>query len=313
MIICIFMINHSTFSQADLPWHVEFDFETIEYKNFITLDSSLVWQVGEPSKSYLDTAFSGAKVIMTDTLNPYPANTKDCFYLIIDPIKYLWFGYTICELEFQHKTDCDTITEGGYIEVSYDKGKKWKNIIYDSIHFEIDDWTFTYSENFYEKDDTLETGMPAFSGNHLAWQYSKFMWGTGGVKKNSIDTVLIRFCFLSDSIQTNKDGWMIDDIKITVITPSNINKNNHYTGIRVIPNPVKDISLIDLSHINTPERIIVYSSTGLKVIDDYLDAPEYQISRSDLSPGIYFIRVITEDEKVYSGSHACRQAGFVVQ
>ena len=306
MIICFFMINHSTLSQIDPPWYMQFDFETIEYKNFITLDSSLVWQIGEPSKPYLDTAFSGEKVIMTDTLNSYPGNTKDCFYLIIDPIKYKWFGYTWCDLEFHHRIDCDSSTEGGYLEISYDKGQNWKNIIFDSIHFEIDEWSFADPINFYEKDDTLENGMPAFSGRNMEWQHTRFRWGEFGVKKSTIDTVLIRFCFLSDSNQTNKDGWMIDDIKITVITPSNIKKNNHNSGIRIIPNPVKDISLIDLSHINTPERIIVYSSTGLKLIDDHLYTPEYQISRSDLSPGIYYIRVITEDEKVHSGS-------FVVQ
>lgn len=306
MIICIFMINHSTFSQADLPWHVEFNFETREYKNFITLDSSVVWQVGEPTKPYFDTAYSGEKVIITDTLNPYPVNTKDCFYLIIDLNKYTWFGYTWCDLEFHHKIDCDSATEGGYIEVSYDKGKKWKNIIFDSIHFEIDDWRFADPINFYEKDDTLENGVPAFSGRNMEWRHSGFRWGEFGVKKSSIDTILIRFCFLSDSNQTDKDGWMIDDIKIATRVPYNVNNNKHSNNIKIIPNPVRDVSVIDLSQIDNPKHLIVYNSSGIKVIEEQINVPEYKISRSDLSPGFYYVRVIAEDEKVYSGS-------FVVQ
>ena len=304
--IFIFLMIETTFTQIIPRYNEKFDFETSEYNVFITLDSSAVWQVGHPSKPNLDTAFSGEKVIMTDTLNPYPANTRDCFYLIIDPINYLWFGYTWCDLEFHHKIDCDSTTEGGFIEVSYDKGKKWKNIIFDSIYNEIDYWRTTEAHNFYGKSDTLGNGVPAFTGRNLEWQQSRFSWGAPGIKKSTIDTVLIRFCFLSDSLQTDKDGWMIDDIKVRSSYSSSVKKNKYNTGIQIIPNPVKDISVINLSHINTPERISVYSSTGLKVIDDHLDAPKYQISRSDLSPGIYYIRVITEDEKVHSGS-------FVVQ
>ncbi|MFW5821384.1 MAG: hypothetical protein ACOCWA_08845 [Bacteroidota bacterium] len=149
LLIFTTLVIQTTFSQTYPPWQVEFDFETIDYKNFITLDSSVVWQVGEPSKSYFDTAFSGEKVIITDTLNTYPINTKDCFYLTIDLIKYTWFGYTWCDLEFRHKIDCNSGTEGGYVEVSYDKGQNWKNIIFDSIHFEIDEWSFADPHRYF--------------------------------------------------------------------------------------------------------------------------------------------------------------------
>ena len=99
---------------------------------------------------------------------------------------------------------------------------------------------------------------------------------------------------------------MIDDINVTVSYPSSVNKNKHTTDIKIIPNPVKDISVIGLSHINSSGRIIIYNSSGIKILDEQVDTTEYEISGSELSPGFYYVMVITEDEKVYTGS-------FVVQ
>jgi hypothetical protein len=50
---------------------MQVDFETGKYKDFLSLDPSSVGQVGEPSRPYINTAFSGEKVVMNDTLNWY--------------------------------------------------------------------------------------------------------------------------------------------------------------------------------------------------------------------------------------------------
>ena len=45
---------------------------------------------------------------------------------------------------------------------------------------------------------------------------------------------------------------------------------------------------------------------GKMVFSDRVNNSAYSIARSDFGPGVYYVKLITEDEKVYSGS-------FVVQ
>lgn len=304
-ILISFLTNVTSFCQENFLREL-LEFETTDYLDVLIPDSSGVWQVGEPQKQFFNSAYSGRRAIMTDTLQSYPVSMNNCFYLIIDPVNYKWFGYTWCDLEFHHKMDCDTLTEGGYVEISYDKGENWKNIIFDSIYKEIDEWYFAEAHNFYEKDDTLENGIPAFSGHNPEWRHSRFSWGAVGVKKSTIDTILIRFCFQSDSIQTDKDGWMIDNIYIKSTNPSSINSDKQSADVRLFPNPVEDISVIDLSDINHPAQVIFYNYMGKMVFYDRVNNSTYSIARSDFGPGVYYVKLITEDEKVYSGS-------FVVQ
>ena len=44
-----------------------------------TLQPGNVWQMGVPHKNFLDTAWSGTKVIITDTLLPYPVYNTSSF------------------------------------------------------------------------------------------------------------------------------------------------------------------------------------------------------------------------------------------
>lgn len=62
---------------------------------------------------------------------------------------------------------------------------------------------------------------------------------------------LIRFCFQSDSIETNKNGWMIDDVQLRFIgyCPFNCTSVENYSKkqLNITPNPVtENIVILDL-------------------------------------------------------------------
>lgn len=123
-----------------------------------------LWQVGIAQKSKLDSSFSGLPVIITDTLNSYPAGADDWFYLSIpgSDENPNWYSWAEGILSFRHHFHTDSLLDGGFIEISYDRGESWVNIIYDDPVMQ----EFT---GLYSPDDTITGGIPAFSGTSDGW------------------------------------------------------------------------------------------------------------------------------------------------
>ncbi len=91
-----------------------------------------VWQIGFPSKDF----FSGNEYvippsIMTDTINSYPINNSSSFEISFgnETLKYIYHFFVI---SFQHKVQTNSGHDGGIVEISYDDGTNWTNIISDS-------------------------------------------------------------------------------------------------------------------------------------------------------------------------------------
>jgi len=97
---------------------------------WITIPSSEenIWQVGKLYKDFLDSTLSGKHGIVTDTLNSYPVNIDDYFDIVLPVMDSAW-GEGI--LSFYHKYQTDSLFDGGFIEVSYDYGMNWNNLIFD--------------------------------------------------------------------------------------------------------------------------------------------------------------------------------------
>lgn len=174
--------------------------------HMLILDTSRnnIWQIGKPHKPFFYQALSLPYAIVTDTVSPYKVSNHSYFDLKI-PGRYMDII-----IGFKHKYQTDSGIDGGYIQISEDKGKNWVNIRnYNCLQFN--------SENLYTTKDSLQGGEPGFSGQSNEWINTRFqiIWMMP-VKTDWIDTVMFRFSFISDSIQTNKDGWLIDDILVSV-------------------------------------------------------------------------------------------------
>ena len=137
--------------------------------------------------------------------------------------------------------------DGGYISVSYDYGETWYNIINDeSWNYEIypNSWDGA-NINLYNEDDVLYNGENGFSGNSEDWITTEFGWyympvNPPGFTTMLEDTTIIRFNFISDSVETNKEGWMIDHIRLISYLLMGSVDDYQKVDFSISPNPIRE-------------------------------------------------------------------------
>lgn len=261
-----------------------------------SLQSNNIWQICSPNKINFDSSYSGYKAIITDSINSYPINNFSSFTIKILP------QYSVCwgtgHLWFVHKYDTDSKKDGGIVEIKYDNDTNWVNIIHDS-----DPIVFNLN-NFYSDTDTIIDNIPSFTGNSNGWIESEFDWMWQiGVKSYWHDSLTIRFSFKSDSINTNKGGWMIDNIAVDLWDcTGKIDKNIKNQNVISLPNLTKLNSIIQLDINQFPYDLFIYDITG-KNVKTYKDQVIQQVyfSQYDYSEGIYFYRLVKDKQILSNG------------
>ncbi len=229
------------------------DFDNQFFKHCDTLKYEGIWHKGKPHKKYFDSAYSKPFAIVTDTIHPYPSNNHSTFEITIlsksgcVPI----VGTSPLTLSFEHKYDTDSLNDGCYLEISYDGGNSWVNILNDSLIYK-DSLAYFHNaidfSNFYKNTDTIRGGIPAFTGKSKGWVYTSIEWKwCEGVKKLYPDSAIVRFNFKSNSKNTNHEGWMIDNIDVSRGVCGGINEMKNENGeLRVYPNPARNYINIEL-------------------------------------------------------------------
>ncbi|NOX47501.1 MAG: T9SS type A sorting domain-containing protein [Chlorobi bacterium] len=273
--------------------------ETITFEQnypFLELDTSNqnIWQIGEPGKVFFDTAYSKKNAIVTDTINPYPTNNSSHFDLLVGAFNYNGLYPWNIFVGVKHKYDTDTLKDGGYISVSYDNGNTWMNIINDTVYDPSVGIEFE-NENLYQHSDTLYNGEPGFSGFSQEWQTTWFAWHEIKIKSNELigDTMIIRFNFLSDSIEDNREGWMIDNIDLYAIDlGGSVQENENSLLFSVYPNPVNSLFRISLPGHNSNLKFELINSQGQIVTQKrYVNIDSFEYDVSGLQRDIYLIRI----------------------
>lgn len=256
--------------------------------SFLKMDTSAhnVWQTGTPSKPFFNAAYTVPNVMVTDTLNPYSVNNHSWFDLVLDNMNNYFMDKLIC---FRHKFQTDTLVDGGYIEVSYDKGQTWLNII-DDVSNPI---MYNY-ENLYSEADTLAGGINGFSGTSSDWIYTRIqlIWCMP-VKWVIPDTLIMRFNFISDDVQTNKDGWMIDNILISWADLGSSVKDNDLNKLSISPNPLYDLATISFDNpLHEKMSLQLLNSFGEVVRCYSVTDNQVLIEKGNLGCGLYMIRLL---------------------
>jgi hypothetical protein len=271
----------------------DFESGSCQYVSF-TNDSNNVWQLGKPNKVLFDSAYSGNNAIVTDTTNSYPVNNHSYFDVRIVSKNNAPYGNRI--ISFKHKFDTDSLKDGGYIEVSYDNGNTWNNVIYQNGDRKP---AFFATENMYSSNDSLINGKVGFSGKSKGWIYSRIQWVWVFVLKQYSDTIILRFNFLSDSIQTNKAGWIIDDFMISYVDQgsgvNNISKRATY--LEISPNPINENTKINLiGTIGSNYNITLLNSLGQTVKNIDIIDQKAILNNQNLKQGIYFVQLKKEEQ-----------------
>lgn len=261
---------------------------------------SNIWQIGKPQKIFFDSAYSISNTIVTDTINSYPINNSSSFTLkLIDSVLMTQFAYPDIIVNFKNKYNTDTLKDGGYVEVSLDGGNTWNNIINVS----------NFSQNLYSFNDTITGGIAALSGKSN-WT-SAYIGVCGFFIPPSSDSVFLKFIFSSDSIQTNKDGWMIDNIEIWYVADACGLVHEHSqrnSFVFLSPNPFVEKSILEFKNKNDEmTETEIYNCFGKKIYENknILDN-QIQLTRNNFSEGIYFYRIKTKSNYSESGK-------FVIQ
>jgi hypothetical protein len=296
-----------TISQS-FAQRTEFIWDTITFEEpyeYLVIDTSIqnIWQIGVPNKIILDSAYSNYNALLTDTLNFYPLNNYSYFDLKIGEFNYKYYYSYDIFIEIKHKFNTDTLKDGGYITVSYDEGQTWVNIIDDTSGW----WAITpgndsYSgENLYTKNDTLFNGDFGFSGNSTEWLTTWFTWHNYPVKKKKDflgDTMIVRFNFLSDNIENNKEGWMIDDIKLYSVDLGGGTNNIKPLEFKILPNPMNEIAILKLNDYIELELSIFNIQGQLVSQQNYFNNQSITINRGIFNSGIYIIKIRNEENSI---------------
>lgn len=275
-------------------WQDSVDFETPSSYIKIDTTSGNIWQIGKPQKTFFNNSYSPLNVIVTDTVNFYPTNNMSSFILVIPDSAIKWGDRT--NLRFWHKYDMDTLLDKGIIEESFDGGNIWFTL--------KDTFGFTGASSGWCLDYHLSTGNytthdSIVTGKSDGWVLSTYEWiwyliASPPLNPDTMiinpDSLLIRFTFKSDSINNNREGWMIDQIVFELHQdPGGIEDFSYENSILLFPNPAEDeITFICKDSRFKPESICVYDALGRAIAQYHQKKSEWKINVSHFPPGIYF-------------------------
>lgn len=205
------------------------------------------WQVGMPQKTTFTTSYSVPNVLVTDTVNPYPANDTSAFYI----------GYTTTEpsasihwehwdLSFKYAVDSDSLTDRGFIEFSTDNGITWIDLINDPAYANYVSWWVSGSGNT----------PPVLTGSSGGWKSAVAILDFLAIALNIPEGTFIqwRFSFISDAVQNNRDGLMYDNIGLDITPPIGIEEMNLYATKKL----VKILDLLGREAEETPNTPLIY-------------------------------------------------------
>ena len=255
----------------------------------IDIDSSgsNVWQIGQPQKIIFDSAFTAPNVIVTDTINSYPINDTSRFIAKI----YNNIGFSnILALQWTQKLDLDSGFDGGIIEFSTDTGITWVNVFNNP---------FVY--NFYgyqlANADTLQGGEFAFSGTDSTWRDIWLCLDLSWIWQiQVVDTILFRFTLISDSIDNNREGWMIDNMLAHITFIHTVNEKEQLRYLNVHPNPANGIIYVETEKrmdFHIIEKMELIDPLG-RVIDRWTNIPtKFWFDSAKYNSGLYYLKIKT--------------------
>ncbi|PCH99335.1 MAG: hypothetical protein COB85_00080 [Bacteroidetes bacterium] len=249
------------------------DRDTANYFYFDTTQTNNIWQIGTPSKTVFNSAYSNPLALVTDTLTAYPTGNKSTFEFVL-------YSDDQTSIEFWHRFDTDSLKDGGIIEASMDGGLNWTNIVL----FPDTVGTF-FGTNLYSQLDTIESinYEPGFTGNSDGWIKSTIS------TQGNMNYIRFRFTFSSDTINNNRDGWMIDNFIFSCFG-TGIEDTELNSKIILYPNPVTDQLLISIDDDLKLNWIKVFDSSGQIVSK----ASKTTFDTNSWTSGLYLIEISTE-------------------
>jgi hypothetical protein len=271
-------------------WGISFD--NTQFLDRIEIDTvsnpNCLWQIGTPLKPILNAAYSIPRALVTDTLNPVPANDTSVFYLK-HARDNITMPFHVFALHFLFQMDGDS-TDFGTIEVSPDTGHTWINVLTQDS---------TYQMNWLTAKPSLRgstNGWQNFDLDMMTWA-SALNWG-GPILPiyMTADTILFRFTYITDSDSTPHDGWMIDEFYLEDWAEG-IHENQRDNLISISPNPTSTQLRVHVLQPSENSRIQIMNHTG-QVVYERSNSIDESIDVRQFPNGIYIVKY--SDAKYFS-------------
>jgi hypothetical protein len=261
-----------------------------------------IWEIGVPQKTFFNQAYTVPNAIITGATGSYPAGNLSSFDLYIYAENTNFFYPWAFFLDFRHKFDTDTLHDGGFISVSWDKGATFNNILTDTLSLlwnispYVGGWYPYGNTNLYDTTGVLANGEPGFSGHSGGWVQTSLAWYYIPVKDwfEVPDTMILRFNFYSDDIPETREGWMIDQIRLFSIDlgsgTGDLAKSGHRA--KIAPNPLITTTRVLL---DKPYPMTRYRFTDLagRMISEGMHehCSAFVLQRNGIKPGIYLLTI----------------------
>ncbi|MCA1761090.1 MAG: T9SS type A sorting domain-containing protein, partial [Bacteroidales bacterium] len=144
--------------------------------------------------------------------------------------------------------------------------------------------------------DTIKGGEYGFSGRSSGWQYVELYWWwvalttTKSASSVNFDSPVIRFRFKSDVVNTNKEGWMIDDIVLRGYDVGGAIPDASLSHPGIFPNPATDYIHFNINDEYFPGlSFSLYNSQGQITFSK--PVTESKMNISFLKPGVYLYKI----------------------
>jgi hypothetical protein len=249
-------------------------FDTTTYINHM-------WQIGVPQKIIFNGAYSFPNAIVTKLNTIYPTNDTSSF-VIRQIVAHTVQWPTMLGIAGYYKINSDSLTDYGTIEFSPDNGHSWTNLMVDTII-----WDGT---------------KPVFTGNSNGWSYFSNILSELTQNTNIGDTICFKFTFISDSLQTNKEGWMLDNIGFNFVGEGIQQNVSNAIQIIITPNPFVDaFELNIIEPLDNVEFAIYDIYSRLLYITKQNRTQTIKVQRNNLSSGIYFYQLKSNGKIIKTG------------
>ena len=293
----IITITSTSFGQIiGDPDNYNLNFESQDELKHLRIDTisnpNNIWQIGKPLKALFSNAYSIPNAIVTDRINTYPTNDTSVFIItnIANGQGFEW-PHTVI-LAGQFFVNSDTLTDYGKIEFSPDNGVTWIDMLNDTV---IIDTTYNDVWYWYNK--------PVLTGNSNQW---KDFWVNlarlghfYGVHDG--DTILYKFSFISDNIQTNKEGLMFDDLHFEDWVEGIEEIGFGLIKSKCFPNPAKNkLTILFNNKHNSPFKIFIYNILGHEIYNSQTNSNNVKIKVSQFNKGIYFYKLVNKKDKKFT-------------
>ena len=191
-------------------------------------------------------------------------------------------------MEWNQKLDLDSLADFGGVEFSVDDGISW----YDAF-----DNPYVY--NFYGFDVNnvayMPSGYQAFTAQDTLWKNVWLCFDLSWMGQFG-DTVEFRYTLYSDSIQTQREGWMIDNMLAHYTQVHTLPEIEQDAYMTVFPNPVSDrvyISTKKAKGFHIIEQMDLINEQG-RIVESWQNVPtKFFIDIGDHPVGMYHLKVRT--------------------